>query len=86
MLEAGVPDHVSESWWGALVPAGTPAPVMRRLGEVIGKILPEADTRQRFAALGIEPLSMPIDEFRIMIRTEYATWAKIIKEIGIASQ
>jgi tripartite-type tricarboxylate transporter receptor subunit TctC len=86
MLEAGVPGHVSESWWGALVPAGTPAPVMRRLGEVIGRILPEADTKQRFTALGIEPLSMPIDEFRIMIRTEYATWAKIIKEIGIASQ
>ena len=86
MLEAGVPGHVSESWWGALVPSGTPAPIVSRLGEAIGKILPEADTRQRFTALGIEPLILPIDEFRTMIRAEYATWAKIIKEIGIASQ
>jgi tripartite-type tricarboxylate transporter receptor subunit TctC len=35
MLGAGVPGFVSESWWGAFVPSGTPAPVVRRLGDVI---------------------------------------------------
>jgi tripartite-type tricarboxylate transporter receptor subunit TctC len=86
MIEAGVPGLVSESWWGALVPAATPAPIQRRLGEVIGKILPEAETKERFLALGIEPMIMPIEEFRAMIRSEFATWGKIVKEIGIGTQ
>lgn len=34
MLEAGVPGLVSESWWGAMVPAGTPGNIVRTLGTV----------------------------------------------------
>lgn len=86
MLEAGVPGFVSESWWGAYVPTGTPAPIVRRLAEVIGKILPEAETKERFTALGIETLIMPHKDFAAMMRWELASYGKIVKEVGIASQ
>lgn len=86
MIEAGVPRLVSESWWGALVPAGTPAPIMRRLGDVIGKLLPEAETKEKFAALGIEVLIMPLPEFNALMRSEFAAFGKIIKEVGIKAQ
>ncbi len=86
MLEAGVPGFVSESWWGAYVPTGTPAPIVRRLAEVIGKILPEAETKERFAALGIETLIMPNKEFAALMRSELERYGKIVKDVGIASQ
>src|SRR6185295_7435807 len=51
MLEAGVPGFVSQSWWGAFVPAGTPAPVVKRLGGAIYRIIAEPQSVERFAAL-----------------------------------
>jgi len=86
MLEAGVPGFVSESWWGAFAPAGTPAPILRRLGALIAGIVPEAQSRERFAALGIEPLKMSPTELAAWVRSELATYGKIVKDVGIAGQ
>jgi len=86
MLEAGVPGFVSESWWGAFAPAGTPAPLLRRLGALIAGIVPEAQSRERFAALGIEPLKMSPTELAAWVRSELATYGQIVKDVGIAGQ
>ena len=59
---------------------------MRRLADAVARILPEAETRERFAALGIETLIMPNKEFAAMVRSELAHYGKIVKEAGIASQ
>ena len=86
MIEAGVPGFVSESWWGAFAPAGTPAPIVRRLGDVIAGIVPEPQSRERFAALGIEPLGLSPAELAAWVRSELATYGKIVKDVGIAGQ
>jgi tripartite-type tricarboxylate transporter receptor subunit TctC len=86
MLEVGVADFVTESWWGAYVPARTPEPVVHRLGEVIVKTLLEPETKERFAGLGIETLVMPNKEFAAMMRLEFDGYARIVKDVGIASQ
>ena len=86
MVEAGVPGLVSESWWGAHVPAGTPTPIVRRLGEVITKVVPEAETKERFAALGIEPLIHTAAQHTAMMRAESLAYGNIVREIGIARQ
>ena len=86
MIEAGVPDFVTESWWGAYAPRGTPAPVVNRLAEVIGKILPEAETKERFTGLGIEALIVPAREFAALMRAELDHYGKVVKDVGIAGQ
>ena len=86
MVEAGVPGFVTESWWGVFAPAGTPAPVLRKLGGVIDAIVPEAQSKERFAALGIEPLKMTPAELMAWVRSELATYGKIVKDVGIAKQ
>ena len=86
MIEAGVPGFVTESWWGVLAPAGTPAPVLRRLGSVVDSIVPEPQSKERFAALGIEPLKMTPRELMAWVRSEFVTYGKIVKDVGIARQ
>jgi len=86
MLEAGVADFVTESWWGAYVPSGTPAPIVQRLAAVIGRILPEAETKERFTGLGIETLIMPSKDFVAMMRAEFSNYGRVVKDVGIASQ
>jgi tripartite-type tricarboxylate transporter receptor subunit TctC len=86
MIEAGVPGYVTESWWGVFAPARTPAPVLRKLGGVIDAIVLEPLSKERFAALGIEPLKMTPKELMAWVRSELATYGKIVKDVGIGRQ
>ena len=86
MLEAGVPGFVSQSWWGAFAPKGTPAPIVKKLGDAIYRIIAEPQPRERFAALGVEPLKMSPAELAAWVRSEVATYGKIVKEVGIGMQ
>jgi len=86
MIEAGVPGYVSEAWWGVFAPAGTPPAVLRRLGDTVAKIVPEPQSKERFAALGIEPLKLTPPELAAWVRSELATYGRIVKEVGIPRQ
>src|SRR5690242_6112199 len=54
MAEAGLPDFVVTSWFGLLVPAGTPATVVSRLNAETVKVLGRADVKATLAAQGLE--------------------------------
>jgi tripartite-type tricarboxylate transporter receptor subunit TctC len=86
MLEAGVPDFVSQSWWGVFAPAGTPAPVVRRLGDTVTAIIPEPQAKERFAALGVEALKLTPAQLGALVRSELASYGKIVREVGITAQ
>lgn len=86
MIESGVPGFTSQSWWIAFVPAGTPAPAVKRLADTIAKVLPEPQARERFAALGVEPLRLQPPELMPFVRSELAAYGRIVKEIGISAQ
>jgi tripartite-type tricarboxylate transporter receptor subunit TctC len=86
MLEAGVPYFVSQSWWGVFAPRGTPAPIVRKLGDTVSSIIPEPQAKERFAALGVEPLNLTPPQLADMVRSELASYGKIVREVGIASQ
>jgi tripartite-type tricarboxylate transporter receptor subunit TctC len=83
MIEAGVPGFVSQSWWGAFVPARTPASIVKKLGDTIYRILPEASSKKSFAALGVEPLDLTPAQMMELVRSDLAAYGKIVKEIGI---
>ena len=86
MLEAGVPDFVSQSWWGVFAPRDTPAPIVRKLGDTVSAIIPEPQSKERFAALGVEPLNLTPRQLAELVRSELASYGRIIKDVGIASQ
>jgi tripartite-type tricarboxylate transporter receptor subunit TctC len=86
MLEAGVPDFVSQSWWGVFAPRDTPAPIVRKLGDTVSAIIPEPQSKERFAALGVEPLNLTPRQLAELVRAELASYGRIVKDVGIASQ
>jgi tripartite-type tricarboxylate transporter receptor subunit TctC len=81
--ESGVRGMVVEHWWGVMAPAGVPRPVVERLRNEIVKALAAADIRERFAGLAVEPRSSTPEQFRALLETDVARWAKIVKEAGI---
>jgi tripartite-type tricarboxylate transporter receptor subunit TctC len=77
-----VPGYVSDTWYGILVPAGTPRNVIAKLHAASVKALKSPAVRDRLQALGAEPVGSSPDEFRKLLEKEQTLWAKVVKESG----
>ena len=82
VAEAGVPGFALDNWWGILVPAGTPRPIIDRINKEIVKAMQAADVKERFANLGVEAIWSTPAAFDDYIKAEYAKLAKIIQASG----
>jgi tripartite-type tricarboxylate transporter receptor subunit TctC len=77
------PDFVMIQWYGLFAPAGTPEPALARLRAEVNKALLAPDIRERLTnAGGVEPWITTPDEFAAEIRSEYAKYAKLVKDVG----
>jgi tripartite-type tricarboxylate transporter receptor subunit TctC len=74
---------VAVNWWGVLYPAGTPRPIVDKLHADTVKVLADADTKKRFADLGVETISSTPSQFSAFIRAETEKYARLIKEANI---
>jgi tripartite-type tricarboxylate transporter receptor subunit TctC len=83
MAEAGYPHIEGNAWYAVIVPAGTPKDITTLLHREIVKIIALPDMKERLATLGFDPVANTPDEFAAEIKTEIATWAKVIRTAGI---
>ena len=83
MAEAGLPDFVVEFWNGFFVPVRTPAPIVLRLHTEIVRVVALPDVRERLEALGVDPSSMPGEEFAKVIAADIARWTAVAKAANI---
>ena len=83
MSEVGLPDIVTNSWIGLFVPAGTPAPIVRKLHEEVARVVALPDVRERFDALSTDPSGMPGEEFSKVVAADIARWAAVARTAGI---
>ncbi len=80
--ELGVDLKVS-FWSGLLAPAGTPAPVIKRLHDEIAKVMNMPDVKSRFTAMSVVPASSTPDEFAKVIATEIPLWKQLALDNNI---
>jgi tripartite-type tricarboxylate transporter receptor subunit TctC len=85
-VEAGFPDSDYTVWVGILAPAQTPRPIMARLSDEMMKALATAETGERIAKAGLEPLALPIEQFQAATRAEFASNQVLVKAAGIKPQ
>jgi tripartite-type tricarboxylate transporter receptor subunit TctC len=86
VAEAGVPGYSAGTWYGILVPAGTPADIVGRLSSETRKVLALPDVKAAFGAQGIEPAGTAPAAFGAFMREESGKWSKLIQEAGIKAQ
>ena len=77
-----VPGFDIRPWWGVSGPAGMPQAVVDRIYAATLAILRDADTRQRYAAMGLEIVPLTVKEFNDFTVTELVKWTKIVKDSG----
>ncbi len=83
MAEAGVPDQEADTLTGIVVPVGTPPDIVDLLHRKIVKIVALPDVREKLAALGFIAIADTPAEFAARLKSEFAKWAKVIKDAGI---
>jgi len=82
--EAGRSGYEALQWFGLVVPAGTPRPIVDTLFSNLVKALDDPAIKKRFIEEGITPApSASPEEFAAFIRIEAAKWAKVIKDNDI---
>ena len=70
LAESGMPGFDIATWFGFMVPAGTPRAVIERIHADSVKILAQADTRRQLEAIGAEPVGDSPEQMAERIRTE----------------
>jgi len=83
MAESGLPGFVTQTWYGALAPSGTPGNVISALNAVIVKAVQREDFRKRLSQMGAEPIAETPEYFRKMLLEEIERWSKVVKASGI---
>lgn len=82
VAESGIKGTESSSWYGMLVPAATPRPVVDRLHAALLKALAAPDVREKFAEQSVEISGNKPEEFDKLIRHDIALWTKVVKASG----
>lgn len=82
IAEAGVPGYEATQWYGVLVPAGTPKPVVAKLNAEMAKAIHGKDVREKLAADAAEPVGNSPEEFGAFIKKEIARWAPVVRASG----
>jgi tripartite-type tricarboxylate transporter receptor subunit TctC len=82
--ETGVADFVADNWYGVLVPAGTPKPVIERLQREIATAVVQPDAKDRFFGAGLEARPSKTSlEFGAFVQNDVVRWADVIKRANI---
>jgi tripartite-type tricarboxylate transporter receptor subunit TctC len=83
MAEQGFAEAQVTPWFGIVVPAGTPQPIVDRISKALEMALATPDVQQKLDLAGCEAKSAPLKPFADIIKADVALWAKVVKDAGI---
>ena len=83
IAEAGVKGYDMGYWFAAYVPAGTPAPVVARLNELLGQATKSEAAKSFFRTAGSGAWTTTPEELAKFQAAETQKWGKVIKAAGI---
>jgi tripartite-type tricarboxylate transporter receptor subunit TctC len=85
MAEQGYAEAQVTPWFGVVVPAGTPGPIVERISKALESALAIPDVQQKLDIAGCQPMSAPLSQFADIIKADVALWAKVVKDAGITA-
>ncbi len=77
-----VPGYATDTWYGILVPAKTPRPIIAALHGAALKAMNTPATAARLKQLGTDPVGGTSEQFAKLIASEAKLWAKVVQVSG----
>jgi len=81
-----VPGYDSRGWFGYVAPAATPREIVARLNAEINRAMKLPDVSEKMIASGLIIVTEPPEFFGDMIRSDYAKYGKLARDIGFKPQ
>lgn len=81
-LAESLPGFSVVGWYGVMAPPKLPAPLLKKLHDVIIKILHEPETTKRIVTAGGTPVGSSPEDFRKFLLNDMAKWADVVKKSG----
>ena len=84
--EAGLPGYEVTTWFALFAPAGTPRPIVEWLNATVREMNADKTAARRLTDVNIDPMSMTVDEFGALVKSDAAKWQRIIRDAGLKPQ
>ena len=82
ITESGLLGFNFSTWYGMWAPASTPPAIVEKLSTEINQITRLPEVREKFLALGAEPVGNTAEEFSTFNKSELVKWARIVRQSG----
>jgi tripartite-type tricarboxylate transporter receptor subunit TctC len=80
--ETVLPDFIVDSWNGIIAPPGTPAPIIRKMSEILLKMADDPAMKESMRKAGADTVKSTPEEYRAQIAQEIAQWKPLIAEMA----
>lgn len=74
------------TWYGLLVPSGTPAPIVDALHKSIATVLARPDIKTKINEMGSEVVALPTTAFGDRIKSELKRYEEVIRRFNIKAE
>ena len=82
MPEAGFPEVQMQQWFGLFAPAGTPAPIVRKLNAEFVKALQSDEVKEKLTPQVANVIPSTPEELGALVASDMVRLGKIVKESG----
>ncbi len=80
MHESGLNGYDATFWFGMLAPAGTPAPIIKRLNTLLNDVLKDPNIVKITQRQGLNPVPSTPEELTALMKSELKRWREVITE------
>src|SRR5688572_2364044 len=81
-----LPGYEFTSWYGILMPAATPRPLVLRVNEAINRVLTQAEVKDYLEKQAMVALGGAPETFTARIKKETVRWGKVVKDTGAKAE
>jgi tripartite-type tricarboxylate transporter receptor subunit TctC len=86
-IEAGLPDFVSQTFFGIFAPASTAKPVLQRIDAATQKEWADAQFQKKLSGAGFEPmLGYGPAQAEQYLAQEFTRWSPVVQSLGTQNQ
>ena len=86
LAELGLKDFDIAPWWGVVVAAGTPRPIVERLAGWFNEITNSEETRKFLARAALDPLPGSPESMAALLKTDTERWGGYVRLAKIEPQ
>jgi tripartite-type tricarboxylate transporter receptor subunit TctC len=81
-----VPGYESGGWFGYVAPAGTPRDIILKLNEEINRAMRSPDVSEKLVNAGLIIVTESPEFFANLLKSDFAKYGKLVKDIGFQPQ